>query len=113
MSLYYPLSCFDENILTNSKWGKSIHFSLEFESGYSPQWWRGHGTRQRGPRNRMLTSSHFILTQEIEGEEGGKEERRETETEKAQECRKYSWVRKPQHPSPVRDFLEQRPTTKG
>lgn len=92
--------------------GKGIHFSLEFESGYSPQWWRGHGTKYPRLRNRML-ASHFILTQEIEGEEGGKEERRETETEKAQECRKYSWVRKPQHPSPVRDCPEQCPTTKG
>lgn len=76
--------------------GESIHFSLEFESGYSPQWWRGHGTKQPRVQNRMLTSP-FILTQEIEGEEGGNEERRETGTEKAQECRKYSWVRKPQH----------------
>ena len=72
----------------------------------------GLARNSHGPRNRMLTSP-FILTQEIEGEEGGKEKRRETETEKAQECRKYSWVRKPQHPSPVRDFPEQCHTTKG
>lgn len=44
----------------------------------------GEGLAQnsRRPRIRMLTSP-FILTQEIEGEEGGEEERKETGTEKA------------------------------